>query len=201
MPEALSSTVHPVQGLVLTGTRGAGKTTVVRELCGSGDQHFEQPSGTTTRSPRSGDASEYVYVSESEFRRSVEAGEFLVHSEYAGAFYGYSYSTLAEVRGRGHIPVLTLTPRAASGVAESGGWVVLALDAADAVLDARLVERGAEFNCDGERARREVDRRSMRGFTVLDNSDDLDATLRRIEGSYSGGVRHARGSDVLVWTS
>jgi guanylate kinase len=81
--------------LVVTGPSGVGKGTLIREL-------MERVPGlclsvsATTRAPRPGevDGRDYHFLDEDEFRRRLEAGEFLEHARYAGNWYGTLRSEL-----------------------------------------------------------------------------------------------------------
>src|SRR3972149_2155596 len=56
------------RGVIITGTSGAGKTTIARKLCES-HEIFEIVQATTTRKQRNDDnPSEYQYINEDEFK-------------------------------------------------------------------------------------------------------------------------------------
>ena len=76
--------------LVLSSPSGAGKTTMSRRLSAS-DQETGLSISVTTRPPRPDevDGEDYIFVSEKEFARLIEAGDLL---EYATVF-GHSYGT------------------------------------------------------------------------------------------------------------
>ncbi len=58
---------------------------------------FELSVSATTRSPRAGEVNgrDYHFLSEQEFDRRVERGEFVEHAEYAGNRYGTLRSELS----------------------------------------------------------------------------------------------------------
>ena len=76
--------------LVLSSPSGAGKTTLSRRLSQS-DPNTSLSISVTTRPPRpdEADGDDYIFVSEEEFARMIEAGELF---EYATVF-GHSYGT------------------------------------------------------------------------------------------------------------
>ena len=76
--------------LVLSSPSGAGKTTLSRRLS-QNDAETSLSISATTRPPRPDevDGEDYIFVSEEEFARMIEAGELL---EYANVF-GHSYGT------------------------------------------------------------------------------------------------------------
>src|SRR4029078_10911591 len=75
--------------LVITGTSGVGKGTLITRL-------WERVSGlqlavsATTRDPRPGEVNgvDYHFLSEQDFERRVAAGEFVEHAVYAANRYG-----------------------------------------------------------------------------------------------------------------
>jgi len=99
--------------VIISGPSGAGKSTVVKRLLRECPLPLQLSVSATTRSPRPGetDGREYFFLSDDEFRRYREAGEFL---ECKQVFrIGHWYGTLAE--------------QVASGLA-AGKWVLLEID-------------------------------------------------------------------------
>jgi len=83
---------------VITGPSGVGKGTLIAELLKRVPE-LELSVSATTREPRPGetDGRDYHFLTEEEFERRVEAGDFLEHATYSGNRYG----TLREaVEGR-----------------------------------------------------------------------------------------------------
>jgi guanylate kinase len=83
---------------VITGPSGVGKGTLIEKLL-ERIPELELSVSATTREPRPGeeDGRDYHFLTESEFERRVEAGDFLEHAAYSGHRYG----TLREaVEGR-----------------------------------------------------------------------------------------------------
>lgn len=87
--------------LIVSGPSGSGKSTLVKKLLALPGTMFSI--SVTTRPPRAGenDGEWYHFVSDEEFRRMVERGEFL---EHACVFGKHSYGTpkkwLDEARAR-----------------------------------------------------------------------------------------------------
>ena len=80
--------VKPGKLLVLSGPGGVGKSTVAKKLREAGD--FWVSVSATTRKPRSNevDGHDYLFVSDEEFSRMINADEFLEWAEFAGNRYG-----------------------------------------------------------------------------------------------------------------
>ncbi|MGI8956938.1 MAG: guanylate kinase [Chthoniobacterales bacterium] len=73
---------------VVSAPSGAGKSTLCDALRQTPD--FVYSVSCTTRPPRAGeiDGEDYHFLSEPEFLKRVEAGEFLEHAEVHGKYYG-----------------------------------------------------------------------------------------------------------------
>ena len=77
--------------LVLSGPSGTGKSTVVRELAATCEEPVRPCVSATTRPPRAGeeDGRDYHFLSNDEFHRRRDAGEFLETAEVHGRGYWY----------------------------------------------------------------------------------------------------------------
>jgi guanylate kinase len=80
---------------VITGPSGVGKGTLIRALM----ERFPQlrlSISATTRQPRPGETQgvDYHFLTQDEFEKRLQNGEFLEHAEYAGNRYGTLRSEL-----------------------------------------------------------------------------------------------------------
>lgn len=175
------------QGIVLTGTSGAGKTSVARKLMEIGEG-FALVQALTTRKKREDDnTGEYVYVSEEEFAKSNKQGDLLVKSKYRGDNYGIAIKTLQELIKGGRVPVLVVTPESVhefvetwlNKTSERPPFLTIFLDAPDNVLDDRLKDRG-EQNANSITEQRLNDRQYEKSciYTVINT--DLAKTTELI---------------------
>ena len=104
----MSSSATPVQiarrglMLVLSSPSGAGKTTISRELL-KRDSALSLSISATTRPkrPAETDGDDYLFVSEDEFNKMAEAGEFLEHANVFGHFYGTPRAPVEEALAEG----------------------------------------------------------------------------------------------------
>jgi guanylate kinase len=82
--------------LVITGPSGVGKGTLIRGLL-CRVPGLELAVSATTRPPRPGERNgrDYYFLSEDEFQRRTQRGEFVEHATYAGNRYGTLRSELA----------------------------------------------------------------------------------------------------------
>jgi guanylate kinase len=134
------------RGIILTGTSGAGKSTI-SDLLRKRDETFEQVKAVTTRDPRPDDEpGSYVHLTDGEF--DGLRGSLIIWAEYRGKRYGIIRDHLADVERRGKAPVLVITPRSLLEFLErsagngSSPFLTVFIDAPDDELDARLGIRG-----------------------------------------------------------
>lgn len=129
-------------GVMLTGTRGAGKTTMARLLTSARGLAYVQPVGVTTRKRRSDDAGEYEYIDDPTFAELRRCHCLFVEGRYGEASYGVTYVGIERIRRAGKLPVLTVTPVAGLAGLNTTEWLVVWLDATDEVLNDRLAAEG-----------------------------------------------------------
>lgn len=110
--------------VIISGPSGAGKSTVVRELLRTCELPLTLSVSATTRTPRPGEVHgrEYFFLSDDEFARRRQAGDFLECKQVFNL--GHWYGTLAD--------------QVATGLS-AGKWVILEIDVHGAmvVLDDR----------------------------------------------------------------
>lgn len=77
------------QLIILTGKTAAGKDTVMLKLLQKLPE-FKRIVTTTSRGIRPGeqDGKDYLFISEAEFRRKIDQGDFIEYVQYGGNFYG-----------------------------------------------------------------------------------------------------------------
>ncbi len=82
---------------IVTAPSGAGKTSLVAKLLAS-DPHVKLSISCTTRAPRPGevDGVDYRFLTDAEFVKMLEAGEFLESAHVHGARYGTSQKWVEE---------------------------------------------------------------------------------------------------------
>jgi guanylate kinase len=135
------------QVFVITGPSGVGKGTLIRTLR-ERIPELELSVSATTRDPRPGeqDGVDYHFLSDQEFQRRVDAGDFVEHATYSGRRYGTLRSELARRTAAGTPVVLEIEVQGARQVRESmpeALQVFIAPPSREA-LKARLVGRGTD---------------------------------------------------------
>jgi guanylate kinase len=171
---------------VVTGPSGAGKGTLIKALLERVPE-LEVAVSATTRLQRRGevDGREYWFLTDAEFVRRVDRGDFLEHVTYvSGKRYGTLRSEVDRIAAGGHVPVLELETEGALTVEEQvPRAVTIFITAPIPELERRLRERASESEGEiGERiglARNQLEQADEFDYVVL--NDDLDRATRRLE--------------------
>ena len=172
------------RGIILTGTSGAGKSTI-SDLLRKRDESFELVKAVTTRDPRPDDElGSYVHLAEGEF--DGLRGSLIIWAEYRGKRYGITRDHLADVERRGKMPVLVITPRSLSEFLErsagdaSPPFLTVFIDAPDDELDARLGIRGDSERRPAVLAHRGEDRNHRAACRRVLENRDLEHSLAQL---------------------
>jgi len=142
-----SSTGSPLPVFVVTGQSGAGKGTLIQRLLADFPQ-LELAVSATTRPRRPGEIEgvHYYFISEEEFGRRLEAGEFLEHHDFPwGQRSGTLSSEIQRIVDEGRACVLELETDGALNVADRiANAVTIFITAPIDELERRLRERATE---------------------------------------------------------
>ena len=99
-----------INGIIITGTSCAGKTTLSQMLTKLYPL-FVVAKSITTREKRKDDVpNSYTYVREDEFEMLLLSDSLIVSTTYRKKFFGILRSEVDEIFNRGGIPVLLVTP-------------------------------------------------------------------------------------------
>jgi guanylate kinase len=183
-----SSTVRPV--FVITGTSGEGKSTLARHLLERVPE-LELAISATTRPRRPGeeDGRDYWFLSEEEFDKRLQAGEFLEHVELPwgeGYRSGTLWSELDRISSGGRSPLLEIETGGALAVRDRVPAAVTIFVTAPSKeeLERRLRSRATES--EGEIDERlDVAQRQLaleKEFQHTIVNDDLERALDELEG-------------------
>ena len=195
--------------LVITGTRGAGKSTIGRRLC---DKHdvFQLVEAVTTRPPREDDVpGEYHYLSTEEFSELKNGQRLFIESEYDGSYYGITHEAIKRVKASCRTPVLIITPESANRLESDGSsdredrpkYFTVFLDASDETLDRRVSSRRWQ-NANSGRLQLEGDRALSDACLYMVQNIELDKTLQLVwslwEYRRNGGVLSKRLITLMI---
>jgi guanylate kinase len=184
------------QVFVITGPSGVGKGTLIRSLRDR-IPDLELSVSATTRDPRPGeeDGVDYHFLSDEEFQRRVDAGEFVEHATYSGNRYGTLRSELDRRTAAGRPVVLEIEVQGARQIRRTmpeALQVFIAPPSREA-LRARLVGRGTD-DSDQIEARLRVAEEELgaqdefREVVVNDRLEDAVDELTRIIRPAIGGA-------------
>jgi guanylate kinase len=164
---------------VVTGPSGAGKGTLIKGLAERVDGLEVAVSATTRpQRPAEVDGRDYWFLSDDEFTRRVDAGEFLEWVPYvSGRRYGTLSSEIDRIGRDGAVCILELELEGALKVQRDVPGSITIFIAADVdELERRLRERATESTGEiGERialARRQLER--AHEFRYMVRNDDLE---------------------------
>lgn len=103
--------------IVISGPSGVGKDTILRRLFQLAPK-LKYSVSYTTRPPRPGevDGQSYTFVTEDEFKRLIEAKEFLEWAKVYDHYYGTSRQRVEEALARGEDIILKIDVQGASFV-------------------------------------------------------------------------------------
>jgi guanylate kinase len=107
---------------VITGPSGVGKGSLIEQLLERVPE-LELSISATTREPRAGevDGRDYHFLTPEEFRRRLEAGDFLEHASYSGNYYGTLRSEVERRLREGRSVVLEIEVQGARQVRDALG--------------------------------------------------------------------------------
>ncbi|MFQ5749416.1 MAG: guanylate kinase [Planctomycetota bacterium] len=171
--------------VVVSGPSGSGKTSLWKRLLAHPGVTFSV--SATTRAPRPGEIEgrDYVFLSEKEFARRVQAGDFLEHAQVHGHSYGTLREPVLEDLGRGLDVVLEIDVQGAASVRGSGLPLVsvFVMPPSLEILGERLRGRHSDKEEEIRRrlalARAEMDQAPQYDQVVV--NDDLDRMVAEVE--------------------
>jgi guanylate kinase len=171
---------------VITGPSGVGKGTLIRTLLERLPE-LELSVSATTRAPRPGeeDGVAYHFLSDAEFERRVQAGEFVEHAGYSGRRYGTLREELDKRTDSGAPVVLEIEVQGARQVARTMPEAVRIFIAppSEEALRNRLVGRGTD-DADQVEARLQTahdELAAQREFPHVVINDRLDDAVEALE--------------------
>ena len=189
--------------IVVSGPSGAGKDSVVRLLL-EREPDLVFVVTTTTRPMRADevDGRDYFFVSGEEFLRRIEADEFVEYALVYGEHKGVSRKEVEAALEKGKEPVLRIDVQGAARIKRlyPNALLIFLTPGNEAELRSRLDARETETNIGLERrlatAREESERREEFDYQVVNQRDDLEGTVKLIQGIISAERAQVRARTV-----
>jgi guanylate kinase len=170
--------------IILSGTAGSGKDSVVRRMMERGVP-FEFVVNLTSRPPRPGeiDGRDYRFVSEAEFKEMIRKDELLEHAVVYGQFKGVPKYPVREAMESGKDVILRVDIQGAATVRrQCPGAVSIFLTASSPEeLKRRLVARGAD-------SADQVELRLRTAFEELKRVPEFDYCVVNADGRLEDAV-------------
>jgi guanylate kinase len=172
--------------VVISGPSGAGKSSFVKALLRRYpvDLFYSVSATTRPRRAQEVEGSDYFFLDREEFRRRVEAGEFVEHAEVHGELYGTLKSQTERVLRSGRNVLLDIDVQGGRSVRTiyPDGVFIFVLPPSIADLEDRLRARGTDseerIRLRLENARREMEIAREYDYTVV--NDDLEDATRKV---------------------
>ncbi|MBH44713.1 MAG: guanylate kinase [Gammaproteobacteria bacterium] len=165
---------------IISAPSGAGKTSLVKQLCN--DWHFIKPSiSHTTRKRRLGEKNgeDYFFVAKKEFIRQASENFFLEHQKVYGNFYGTSLKSINSIIDSGCDVILEINYEGMLEVKKiiSDAITIYILPPDIETLENRLVNRGDDKNEVLKRrvhsSKKELNYAQFADYTIINDEFDI----------------------------
>lgn len=133
-----------LDGIILTGTSCAGKTTIAKKLLASGE-NYDDARALTTRPKRDDDEGHYIYTDELNFEKLQ--GLFLTSTVYRNYKYAITKSEVKRIIDLGRLAILIISPEAYGQMSatDKERFLSFFIDADDTSLDERILKRDGDI--------------------------------------------------------
>lgn len=176
---------RPHSLFVIAAPSGGGKTSLINGLL-KRDAGLALSISHTTRRPRPGetDGQHYHFVSELEFTRMIEDGDFLEHARVFDHLYGTNRKSIAAQLGQGRDVILDIDWQGAHQVRAEfpGSCLIFIIPPSLESLHERLTRRGQDSEAVIQRRMRDA-RSEISHWAEFDHlvvNDNFDAALEEL---------------------
>lgn len=171
--------------IVVSAPSGSGKTTIVEEVLKQ-MEGLRRSISFTTRPPREGEKNgrDYIFISEEEFKKRIDEGDFLEWEKNFGNYYGTSAEQLTKAQRQGDDIILSIDVRGGSSVKDKfpESISIFIVPPSEEVLASRLRKRKTDDPAEIDRrlaeAKRELDSSSEYDYLVV--NDKLDEAVEEV---------------------
>lgn len=136
--------------IALSAPSGSGKSTIIGELMKKPELKLDFSISATSRKPRGEEkhGKEYFFLTEEEFRRNIEQGNFVEWEEvYSGVCYGTLISEVNRITENGHNLIMDVDVKGALNIKERYGeeaLIIFIMPPDKKTLEERLRNRGTD---------------------------------------------------------
>lgn len=173
---------------IISGSSGVGKGTLIKRFM-ENNPSLKLSISATTRKPRPGevDGVNYFYITEEEFKKSIDNNEFLEWAVFSQNFYGTKQSFVEKSLAKGIDLILEIETQGAFQVKEKikDAVLIFILPPSTEVLEQRLRGRNTEdeatINMRLDFAHKEIKAAEKFDYRVVnDNLDNAVDNLQKI---------------------
>ena len=135
--------------VIISGPSGVGKSTISRAVLDRVDNLVLSTSATTrAQAPAETNGKEYTFLSEGEFKRGIDQGDFLEYAEVFGNFYGTPKAEVDASLAQGRNVLLEIDVQGGQQVKalDPDALLIFILPPDDQALRKRLDGRGRDTN-------------------------------------------------------
>lgn len=175
--------------IIISAPSGTGKSTIINALLERGEIDMMFSISATNRLPRGEEKHgvNYYFLSDDEFRRSIEADEFVEFEEvYPGRFYGTLKSEVSRITGDGHNVILDIDVKGGVNVKKMYGDRAISIfiePPSIETLRERLTGRATDSReaIEQRLAKAEYELSFAPEFDYVVVNDNLDSAIARVD--------------------
>ena len=185
----MKTSVEKGKIIVLSAPSGSGKSTIIQELMQKPGLNLGFSISATSRKPRGEEkhGKEYYFLSEEEFKRNVEDGNFVEWEEvYKGVCYGTLISEVEKITGVGKNLIMDVDVKGALNIKQRFGeesLLIFIMPPDKETLEKRLISRGTDSpETILKRLQKSEYEMSFSGqFDKVVINDDLEEAVSKVE--------------------